>query len=618
MTNSSVPDTGRIASEINSLRADVSLRLARLERDLGTTAATAKKTLEALQRLSAEFDRERTVQLAHHRIGELTQQMERRFGDRARARRLAESVINEIAMDAVQSGFIDRDSLREYTTQVALATPGYWLAPAALMFASTYLKDHERYELASRTALPLDEGRTRLFMALALTRADDEKGAAFWLEGYLQTVDPEALDRDFLVLLDAVASGALGRSCRTHAEEALSRWRREMFTDETNRVQVAKLIELFADETPHLDDATPTLAECASDWPKVAEAYRQSRSCLYVADRLREELLGTANGIVTGAYGDGIVHSALDHLVNQQSDDEAALQREIDVQKRIIEYGGDVVRAAEGDRSPAANTTMDLPTLLMHAAFPSAAEHTQLGAEAKRLAVSCARDWITAAGETVSMRSRQRRPADVVVHVGHWQHALPTDPASPVSGKKLAAELGDHLLNVRRMRRTLNVAVVLGCLVLFAAVTLGMPLFVGSGYVISAVLAALLTVGAARLALGRLRKRVPPIEAENDYYRASRTREAQERLEAVVREHEECRMLWARAETQGLPSLVAVLDEIETRSASAAPPTIMLSPGWTRVDGHESPGRGETARHTAADPAPVVEEAVEHAEKHTR
>ncbi|MBZ0252378.1 MAG: hypothetical protein K8I02_03470, partial [Candidatus Methylomirabilis sp.] len=160
---------------------------------------------QAFREFVAADKHAKALQLAETRIVKVRQEIETRFGFYGVVRRRATGILQ-----GIDSGVVTHDVVRNLTEDMMVSAPGYWLAPALVALASWARDDQRLAARALDEALIRDSFRTSLFFALVTRRLRRDVASASWLTQYFRHQDPMALDREFMVLLDAVANGAFG------------------------------------------------------------------------------------------------------------------------------------------------------------------------------------------------------------------------------------------------------------------------------------------------------------------------------------------------------------------------------------------------------------------------
>lgn len=159
------------------------------------------------------------AQLAETRLVKLRQELEQKYGHYAVIRRTTKGILqaNDLAI-------VRQETIRAASEELMLRAPEYWLAPA-LVALSAWISDNEEIaQRALKEALRRDEEKTALFFALVCRRAERSESALRWAQHYLVRQDETALDRKAILIVDAYASGLLGRDTEGLLTRQIDTW----------------------------------------------------------------------------------------------------------------------------------------------------------------------------------------------------------------------------------------------------------------------------------------------------------------------------------------------------------------------------------------------------------
>jgi hypothetical protein len=268
------------------------------------------------------------------------------------------------------------------------------------------------------------------------------------MDGYLQhAVDPDRLGRDFLVVLDAVASRELGDLAHSYARQVMVRWGTEAAAGGTAaRASVRRWTPQLRRLLASPGDRFESLGQAYDgDWPALLEHWRLATVTTGTLAHLRKEFPPpdrTASSPGRVRYAE----TAIDRLIGHLEPDEAALHTKKEALRRFIEHRGNEKAAQEEHelRQEADAEVMDFTTLLDNAVFKPS--QIALGDDARRLALMQMLPNLCTAAEELVVASLSHRPQNIRIAIEGWHARLPTDPAAAIDGKALADELEAELL----------------------------------------------------------------------------------------------------------------------------------------------------------------------------
>ena len=393
-------------SDLNAIRSDV-LDAKRMLVDLrynvnllgsqvDVLGQQQQDTRDAIVALHAHFLRfaqqaERTANLqrAELAINTIKGDLEHQFGHHKVVRRTAVGMLQ-----AFDLGLVGEEAVRNVGDQLMLQTPRYWLAPVLVALAAWAGDDPDLCVRAIEEAYRRSPHRTSLFMMLVLRRQERQASAVRWLRHYLDAQDPRALDREFAVILEAIAQGAFGPAGLKTVRGRLDTWRRLLLDDETARLaQVDRWRHEMQTHvrTDEIDAAFPRLAAVSPQWRQLRQALASAEAHQSIIDRYTAVL--TARTTPSSRIEDAI-DDILDQLADEYDHEELPLRRELAANEAIVRTGGDLEAAAEstGSESAGLADTRDYLTIQTESALDP--DGIGVSVQSQRLALAFCHDWM--------------------------------------------------------------------------------------------------------------------------------------------------------------------------------------------------------------------------------
>lgn len=412
-----------------------------LESQVQSVASTQDATRNELQELRAKFEHfirqdqmAKALQLAQTQIIEVRQELETKFGHYALVRRNATGLLQ--GMDA---GIVSHGTMQQISEELMVSTPRYWLAPALVALAAWIRNDQQLAERALAEAIRRDNDKTSLFFALVTRRNHRSAATARWLTQYIIRQDPSKLSREYTVVLDAVAQGALGPESKPVTMQHMRQWYDQLTRDDdVVAAQVKRWMELIDGLRSPVDPRYTILPVVSSTWPALKDVYEGATVHARAEDHFRQ-LFETP--VVPNPDLARRVDDILTSLVSNFDLEEAPFRKKEAELREIIDHGGDkdAAKAAADAEAPVHQPTVDFLTLLTNAAFfpeqSGASKGTQL------FAIALARDWIVEADRKLEAQNLQKMPAGVSLEIEGWQSAID----GSATEDQLTASLGSHI-----------------------------------------------------------------------------------------------------------------------------------------------------------------------------
>lgn len=473
--NSQLGQISRALNQMGRELGDIERTQVALHQVVDQVSSTQDMTRSELGELRAAFEAyllrdelARNLQLAHTEIIAVRQELETRFGHFDTVRRLATGTLQ-----GMDSGIVTQATMQATSEELMLTTPGYWLAPALVGLAAWIRNDQRLAERALGEALRRDNDKTSLFFALVLRRQQRNTATARWLRQYVVRQDPAALSQEFTVVLDAVATGALGPDARPPVMEQMTGWYERLCADPAVvDAQVERWRRLVDGMRTPVDPHFTVLAQISPTWPLLKDLYEGAT----VHGRAETHFRGIFDRPLRPAPGlRQRVDEILDNLVTGFDDEERPHRRKESELQAVIDHAGDrtaATAAAQAEGSVHDNT-VDFLTLLTNAGFfPE-----QVGASdgTQRLAIALAKDWIVGSAGQLEAANLAALPDGVDLAVEGWTGRIDQNASEDQLVGSIAqhidAETAAQVAAVRFGGGPLVAAIGAGLMLLFALVT---------------------------------------------------------------------------------------------------------------------------------------------------
>jgi len=357
---------------------------------------------------------QKNLQLAETRQGNLKQDLQIKFGYYAEVRRMATGILQ-----AVDTGVVGDDTLKATTEEVMIKAPGYWLAPALVALVSWIRDSQETSEKALTEALARDNYKTTLFFMLVMRRLNKNQASLQWLERYFINQNPHQLDREFLIILEAVVTGVFPSTSVDLMKQNVKKWLYQLTEgDEYINEQKTLWIGFFESMIPADDGRYPQLRKFATNWMDLENSLKESRSHAVIHSHFND-ILSLSDDLSknTNVQLDEI----LSLLVTNFDDEELPMQEQVRLNELIIELEGDTESAQKRVDSERFifNENVDFLQLLTNASFnPELSGVTKV---TQALAVSISQPWIIEAYSEYTQQCRKRIPQSINIKIEDFE-----------------------------------------------------------------------------------------------------------------------------------------------------------------------------------------------------
>ncbi|MCL2656541.1 MAG: hypothetical protein FWD62_03795 [Betaproteobacteria bacterium] len=366
----------------------------------------------------------------------MRQKLETDFGYYAEVRRQATGILQAADVNVVRA-----ETIKAATEGLMLSAPRYWLAPALVALAAWFSDQKDLSRRALTEALRRDDEKTSLFFALIARRAGRANACRTWLDRYFAMQDPKLLDRQSVVLVDALAGGIFGGEVRLQCTRRIESWIEELslqagFIDaQRQQWKDGLLIKLpgtdHAATYSHLKRFSPT-------WNNLNLSLRQAE----LHEAILNHFTGIFDGPLTPARNVEVaVDNLLDSLVKNFDDEELPLRREDRLNQLIIEQAGNR-QAAESLQAlevKALDEQVSFTQLLTNAAMTPELSHATRATQ--RYATALSRTWIREAHDDLTTSFRAHVPTNVALLIEGWNG----DTSKGDNEAELLPSLGQYL-----------------------------------------------------------------------------------------------------------------------------------------------------------------------------
>ncbi|WP_123774093.1 hypothetical protein [[Flexibacter] sp. ATCC 35103] len=440
----SYADLSIINSALRSIRSDMS----GVHSELGTLNFKQDQLESELVKLADSFTdfvaadlKHKALQLAETRQGNLKQDLQIKFGYYAEVRRMATGILQ-----GVDTGIISDDTLKFTTEEVMIKAPGYWLAPALVSLAAWVRNDKNTTEKALNEALKRDDYKTTLFFMMVMRRLARNESSLKWLERYFMHQNPHNLDREFIIILEAVTTGVFPPAARQLMMINVKNWLDQLTQGDTfineQKLQWVKFFEALG---PLSEGKYPLLEKFASNWNHLENSLKEAKTHNILEKHFKSIISSSAD------YSKGVkvqLDEILSLLVTNFDDEELPLQEQVRFNQLIIQMDGDktAAQAVMDAEKHIFDEQVDFLQLLTNASFnPELSGATKV---TQALAVSISQPWIVEAHNTFTAQSRNRIPQYVDFSIDDFKTST-KDGSDEIELLKKQDEFYQNILEVQ-------------------------------------------------------------------------------------------------------------------------------------------------------------------------
>lgn len=413
----SYADLSIINSALRSIRSDMS----GVHSELGTLNFKQDHLESELVKFAdffadfveADF-KHKALQLAETRQGNLKQDLQIKFGYYAEVRRMATGILQ-----GVDTGVVSDDTLKFTTEEVMIKAPGYWLAPALVSLAAWVRNDKATTEKALNEALKRDDYKTTLFFMMVMRRLTRNDASLKWLERYFMHQNPHNLDREFIIILEAVTTGVFPPAARQLMMLNVKNWLDQLTQGDTFiNEQKSQWVKFFKALGPLSEGKYPLLEKFSTNWNSLENSLKKAKTHAIINTHFKSIISSSAD------FSKGVkvqLDEILSLLVTNFDDEELPLQEQVRFNQLIIQMDGDktAAQAVMDAEKHIFDEQVDFLQLLTNASFnPELSGATKV---TQALAVSISQPWILEAHDSFTAQSRNKIPQQVELSIDDFK-----------------------------------------------------------------------------------------------------------------------------------------------------------------------------------------------------
>lgn len=308
-------------------------------------------------------------------------QIEKKYGYYDKVRRTTESL-----MDAIEHSSISVNALNDLKQELILNNPNYWLSNALAALTSWLLDDRLNTEKELHNALNKDSKKTSLFFCLINLKLNRTSTSINWLNKYLSEQNPLKLDKDFVTVLDLVATGTFGDEAKQQVLSKINIWFERLNSEQSIHDNQIKLWKEYLNTEKESIVTMPTLEIYSPDVARLKE--NLTISSIYY------NLLNTLEGIVNTNSSNKKIEEILSDLIYEYESKEQVYQKDNLKNNLIIQCNGNREEAERLFKKQESihNQETDLPTLLSNIVIYS--DSYKISTETRKIALTLVKKYI--------------------------------------------------------------------------------------------------------------------------------------------------------------------------------------------------------------------------------
>ena len=260
----------QLQSELNAIQNNISITNNNVQIVNSRVDEVDEKVLVIYREMLAFIREQRManrLNQAETRIGTIRQELEKKYGHYDTIRRTVIGIL-----EADDLALVRQNTIATASENLFISTPHYWLAPCLVALAAWICDNEELCKKAVKEALKRNAENASLFFALVTRRADRFQPSLLWIQRYLADQNEEDLNRNAMVVLEALVCGIWGYDTEGLISAQFKTWINKLeSTPNFYETQVEQWKTSFLSRRTALDSSYPYLQQYCNEYQTLEE-----------------------------------------------------------------------------------------------------------------------------------------------------------------------------------------------------------------------------------------------------------------------------------------------------------------------------------------------------------
>ena len=372
---------------------------------------------------------------AETRIGTIRQELEKKYGHYDNIRRTVIGILeaNDLAL-------VRQSTIATASENLFISTPHYWLAPCLVALAAWISDNEDLCKKAVKEALKRNAENASLFFALVTRRADRFQPSLLWIQRYLADQNEEDLNRNAMVVLEALVCGIWGYDTEGLISAQFKTWIDKLeSTPNFYETQVEQWKTSFLSRRTALDSSYPYLQQYCNE-------YQTLKENLVCANLHTQAYQYVKNIFDTPVYLPDfkvLLDEALTKLVTDYDNEELPFRERERLETLVIQFHGDEdkAQALMNAEKSLFEERKNFMQLLLESAMNPKANNTNVALTKFALAIS--KYYIYDAYNDITAENRAKIPEKIFGTFGKKEISSSYKYNTMFSGEKIESKSFD-------------------------------------------------------------------------------------------------------------------------------------------------------------------------------
>ena len=407
----------QLNSSINSFEERVDGRVNSVYSASNDVNKTANQIYEGILKFKNDMMKGEQTQLAHENIMRIDQIIKEQFSNHEAIRKTVMGVVRDFDINLVRNS-----TIQELSEELWITSSRYWLSYAMIAITAWV----NNYPDLARNALAesgrRDDIKTTLFFCLMNLRFERLDAAKMWFCEYLKVLDPNMLQQETAVLLQAFLNGIFGKDkeLEHHVHALIDQWIGELNADAQACEELVDAYKKYIQNlNPTVNFPYSALSEFCSNCEALRTSYRDAAKydqMLAVLQELDVEMERQDESNYKAR-----VDAVLMNLISNYDAEELSLRNQQAYYRYIVDNQGDM-EAAEvqyEEEQKLQNERFNIGKQFIRWAVYDDSEETDI--HVRKFGMRNTRQWFRSALEQWDVEIQDRFPLNYHLSIDTWQ-----------------------------------------------------------------------------------------------------------------------------------------------------------------------------------------------------
>lgn len=407
----------QLDQSINSFENRVDGRVNSVYNATADVHSTATQIYEGIQKFRQDMMKGEQTQLAHENIMRIDQIIKEQFSNHEAIRKTVMGIVRDFDINLVRNS-----TIQELSEELWITSSRYWLS-YAMIAITAWVND---FPEVARNALSesgrRDDIKTTLFFCLMNLRFERMDAAKKWFCEYLKVLDPNMLQQETAVLLQAFLNGIFGKDkeLEHHVTSLIDQWIGELNADAEACEELVTAYQNYIENlNPNVSFPYSALGTFCTNCEELRTAYRDSAKFDQMVAVLQE--LDVEMERQDESNYKARVDAVLMNLISNYDAEELSLRNQQAYYRYIVDNQGDMdaagVQYEEEQRLQ--NERFNIGKQFIRWAVYDDSEETDV--HVRKFGLRNTRQWFRSALDQWDVKIQDRFPLNYNLSIDTWQ-----------------------------------------------------------------------------------------------------------------------------------------------------------------------------------------------------